>query len=189
MKTCSKSILAALVVLSGTYLASGDSQPRPVNHDVVALQKYRIEKALGQEVISWLCDANDAAAVECDRLADLLLSLEEADVRSYFIAAQVAWLREKPQKAISVLEDVISKYPDEAAPYMTLPVRIVARFWIGIIARRSRDTTKAKNVYEVLLTILESPENIEGIEDKGGLMMICNLYLVPLTNLCKPIKR
>jgi tetratricopeptide (TPR) repeat protein len=133
--------------------------------------------------MSWLSDGNDLAAAECERLADSLLSLGEPGVRSYFIAAQVAYLREKPGKAISLLEQAISKYPDEKAPYMTLPVRIVARFWIGGIARHSGDVAKAKNVYETLLTILESPENIGGIENKGGVMMICNLYLAEIESL------
>jgi len=148
------------------------------------LQKYRIKKALSEAVISWLSDANDSAAVECERLADSLLSLEEPGVSSYFIAAQVANLREKPDKAITILEDVINNHPDENAPIgIVLPVKIVGRFWIGTIARHSGDMTKAKNVYEMVLTMLQSPENIEGLEGKGNMMMRCNLYLAEIESL------
>jgi hypothetical protein len=174
-----KLLLAVVVALAGTCFASGANQPRPVNQDI-ALQKYRIEKALGQEVISWLCDVNDAAAVECDRLADLLLSLEEPDVRSYFLAAQVARLREKPDKAITIIENVISIYPDEKSPTMAFPVRIVGRFLIGTAAKESGDIKRVENVYKA---ILEELKNMEDSRGKGGLMMICNLYLAEIESL------
>jgi len=150
-----------------------------VNRDV-SLQKYRIEKALGQNVISWLCDANDAAAVECDRLADSLLSLEEPDVRSYFLAAQVARLRQKSDKAITIMENVISIYPDEKSPTMAFPVKIVGRFLIGTVAKQSGDIKKAENVYKA---ILEELKNIEDSRGKEGLTMICNLYLAEIESL------
>jgi len=182
MKTYIKFILVGLVILFGTGFTAGTNQSGPNNREIKR-QKHRIKRALGKAVISWLSDGNDLAAAECERQADSLLALPEPSIRSYFIAAQVANLREKPQKAISILEDVISKYPDKTASYITLPVRIVARFWIGGIARHSGDVAKAKNVYETILTILERPEDIQGLEHKGGVIMICNLYLTEIESL------
>ena len=81
------------------------------------------------------------------------------------------------------MEDLVSKHPDKPAEVELLPVSIVARFWIGTIARHSGDMTKAKNIYETILTMLERSENIEGLEDKGGVMMTCNLYLAEIESL------
>jgi tetratricopeptide (TPR) repeat protein len=164
-------------------IKSGTNQSRPVNREE-GRQERKICRDLCKAVISWLSDANDSAAVECDRLADSLLDIEEPGIRSYFIAAQAARLRQKPEKAISILEEVIKKHPDETAPIgIHVPVKIVGHLWIAAIAKQSGDMAKAKNVYETILTMLESPKKIEGLEDKGGLMMICNLYLAEIESL------
>ena len=187
MRTYIKLFFACLVILAGSSLANSTSQSVPNNREK-RLQKYRIKKALGEKVISWLSDGNDLAAAECDRLADSLLSLEEPGVSSYFIAAQVAKLREKRDKAISILENVIGRYPDEKAPIgIHVPVKIVGRFWIATVAQQSGDITKAKKVYETILTMLEREEKIERLEDNGGLMMMCNLYLAEIES--KHLKR
>ncbi|MDH4240556.1 MAG: tetratricopeptide repeat protein [Phycisphaerae bacterium] len=182
-------LLAALIAGSSSgkqnakSIRRSENQSRPVNWEK-GRQERKLCRDLSKTVISWLSDANDSAAIECERLADSLLGLEEPGVRSYFIAAQVARLRQKSEKAISILEDVISKYPDETAPIgMHVPVKIVGHLWIATIAKQSGDMAKAKNVYETILTMLESPKKIEGLEDKGGLMMICNLYLAETESL------
>jgi len=182
MKTCPKVIFAGLVILTGSSFANSTNESPVANRDI-ELQKYRIKNALCENIISWLSNANESAEIECGKLADSLLCLEEPGVSSYFIAAQIAWLREKPEKAIAILEDVVSKEPNKKAPIGIVPVKIVARFWIATLARQSGDITKAKNVYETLLTMLESPQKIEGLEDKGGVMMICNLYLAEIESL------
>jgi len=182
MRTYIKLFFAGLVILAGSRFVAATNQSDPNNREK-RLQKYKIKKALGEKVISWLSDANDAAGAECDRLADSLLRLEEPGVSSYFIAAQIANLRERPKKAISILEELINKHPDEKAPFITYPVRIVGRFWIATIAKQSGDIAKAKNVYESLLSILSNTENVKGVRDKGGLMMICNLYSAEIESL------
>jgi tetratricopeptide (TPR) repeat protein len=154
-----------------------EAMEKRIMEDVLSRkEERRIRHALGEAVISWLADANEAAGNECDKLADSLLSIKEPEpsVRAYFIAAQVAKLRGKPQKAIAILEEVINKHPDESAEVSTFPVRIVGRFWIGTIARQSGDIMKTKNVYEAILKDLE---NMSGLEGREGLIMICNLYL------------
>lgn len=177
MRTYIKLIFACLVILTGSSLANSTSQSVPNNREK-RLQKYRIKKALGEKVISWLSDANDAAGAECDNLADSLLAQAEPGVWSYFIAAQVANLREKRDKAISILENVIGRYPDEKAPIgIHVPVKIVGWFWIGTIAKQSGDIAKAKNVYETILQNLENTKNLEG---KGALQITCNLYLAEI---------
>jgi tetratricopeptide (TPR) repeat protein len=154
-----------------------EAMEKRIMEDVLSRkEERRIRQALGEAVISWLADANEAAGNECDRLADSLLSIKEPkpSVRAYFIAAQVAKLRGKHLKAIAILEEVINKHPDESAEVSTFPVRIVGRFWIGTIARQSGDIMKTKNVYEAILKDLE---NMSGLEGREGLIMICNLYL------------
>ena len=164
-------------------IKSSENQSRPVNWEQSS-KEYEIKRDLCKAVMSWLADGNDLAALECDRLVDSLLATGEPTVRAYFIAAEVAILRQKSEKAISILEDVIKKLPDETAPIgMHVPVKIVGHLWIATIAKQSGDIAKAKKVYETILTMLESPMKIEGLEDKGGLMMICNLYLAEIETL------
>lgn len=62
-----------------------------------------MQRDLGKAVMSWLADGNEPAALECDRLIDSLLAVREPTVRSYFLVAQVANLRQKPQDAITAL--------------------------------------------------------------------------------------
>jgi len=179
-----KYILVGLVILAGTDFAAGANQSRPANWEK-GRQEWKIRRALSGKLVSWLSDANESAAVECDRLVDSLLTLPEPTIKAYFVAAQVARLREKPDKAITILEDVINNHPDEKAPIgIVLPVKIVARFWIGTIARHSGDITKAVNAYK---EILEDLKNLEGLKGKEGLTMICNLYLAEIES--KHLKR
>jgi len=143
-------------------------------------EERRIKHALDEAVVSWLADANEAAGEECDRLAESLLSIKEPEpsVKAYFTAAQVAKLRGKPQKAIAILEDVVSKYPDDQFITMTFPVRIAGRFWIGAIARHSGDMTKAKDAYEAALKDIN--ENLQNMEGRETLAIVCGLYLAEI---------
>ena len=146
-------------------------------------KEYKIMDDLSKAVISWMTDGNEPAAFECDRLADSLLTTGEPSVRAYFIAIEIANLRERSQKAISILEEVIKKYPEERGPGVTFPVRIVAPFWIATIAKQSGDIVKAKNIYESLLSIINNSDNVNIVRYKGNLMMICNLYLAEIESL------
>jgi len=131
--------------------------------------------------MSWLADGNDLAVLECDRLADSLLTTGEPTARAYFIAAQVANLRNKPQIAISSLEKAIEKYPDDKAPIrIDIPTNIVGCFWIANIAKQSGEIKQAQSIYKTLLSILSTTENVKGVRDKGGLIMLCQLYLAEI---------
>jgi len=134
----------------------------------------KIERDLGKAVISWLADGNDLAALECDRLADSLLATGEPTARAYFIASQIANLRERPQVAIPILEEVINKHPDEKAPHMTYPVRIVGRFWIATIAKHSNNMLRAQQEYKSIISELGD------VKGKEVLAIICNLYLAEI---------
>jgi tetratricopeptide (TPR) repeat protein len=137
-------------------------------------KEFLIERDLGKAVISWLADNNAPAALECDKLVDSLMAVREPTVRSYFIQSQVANLRQKPKDAISALEKAIEKYPNEMAPDMLIPVRIIGRSWIGTIARYSGDWTQAQQMYE---SILNEPNSFE---DKDIISIISNLYLAEI---------
>jgi tetratricopeptide (TPR) repeat protein len=145
-------------------------------------QELIIERDLGKAVMSWLADGNEPAALECDKLVDSLLELDNPTARSYFIAAQVANLRKNPHKAILALEKAIEKYPNEEAPIgRKVPTKIVGRLWIANIARQSGDTEQAQGVYKTLLsTLISGTRTIEGAEDKNSLIMTCQLYLAEI---------
>lgn len=182
MKIYMKLFLVTMAVLLTLAPETAANQSRSQNREK-GRQERRIYRDICKKTISWLSDGNDLDGVECDKLADSLLSLEEPGVTSYFIAAQIANLREKPKKAISILEELINKYPDEKAGFMTYPVKIVGRFWIATIAKQSGDITMAKNVYESLLSILSNSENETVVRYKGDLMTICNLYSAEIESL------
>jgi tetratricopeptide (TPR) repeat protein len=144
-------------------------------------KEFIIERDLGKAVMSWLADGNEPATMECDKLVDSLLELDNPTARSYFIAAQVAKLLNNPQKAISALEKAIDKYPNDKAPIrIKAPTKIVGRFWIAYIAKQSGDFQQAHGVYETLLSALGGTQIIEGVEDKNALIMTCQLYLAEI---------
>jgi tetratricopeptide (TPR) repeat protein len=177
MRTCIKLIAAGLMILISNNIVLGMIIPS-VEEEREYVRKgqkeWEIQRALSEKLISWLSDANGPAGEECDRLVDSLLALPEPSIKAYFVAAQVTYIRGKPQVAISILEDLISKHSNKPAEVMQFPVSIVARFWIGTIARHSGDMTKAKSVYETLLKYLR------GREGENNLAMICNLYLAEI---------
>lgn len=123
MRTCIKLIAAGLMILISNNIVLGMIRPS-VEEEREYVRKgqkeWEIKRALSGKLISWLSDANDVAGEECDRLVVSLLALPEPSIEAYFIAAQVAWLREKPKKAIVILEDAIRKYPDESIRYLCL---------------------------------------------------------------------
>ena len=170
MENYIKPLFAVIIILTGTCLATSEAQTNQERHEK-RRQEYQTKNNLSNAVVSWLSDGKTSDATESDRLADLLLNQEKPSVEDYFIAAQVANLRGKTDKAISILEDVIRKHPTEIAPGTSLPVKIVGRFWIGTIARQLGNTAKAKNVYAAIL------DKLEGEGSKKCLSMICNLYL------------
>lgn len=176
-----KLISVGLMILISNNIVLGTNGPSFEEDNVKGRQEWEIRRALSEKLIFWLSDANGLAGEECDRLVDSLLALPEPSIKAYFVAAQAAYIRGKPQKAILILEDLISKHPNKPAEVMQIPVRVVARFWIGTIARHSGDMTKAKNIYQTIL------ENLEGLKGKTNLAMICNLYLAEIES--KHMKR
>ena len=173
MKICAKSVLVILLVLAKSILAASTVKSEMANFEKTREER-RIERDLCNSLTYWLSDANESAALECDKLIDSLLTLPEPTIKAYFIAAQAAYIRGKPQKAISILEDLISKHPNKLAEVMQFPVSIIARFWIGTIARHSGDMTKAKSAYETIR------KRLRGREGENSLAMICNLYLAEI---------
>ena len=184
MRTGIKLIAAALMILISNNIVLGMTIPS-VEEEREYVRKgqeeWEIKRALSEKLISWLSDANDVAGKECDQLVDSLLVLPEARMGTYFAAAQATYIRGNPQKAISILEELISNHPDKPSEVMQLPVSVVARFWIGTIARHSGDMTKAKSVYETIR------KNLRGREGENSLAMICNLYLAEIES--KHMKR
>jgi hypothetical protein len=177
MRTCIKLIAAGLMILISNNIVLGMIIPS-VEEEREYVRKgqkeWEIKRVLSGKLISWLSDANDVAGEECDRLVDSLLALPEPSIKAYFVAAQATYIRGKPQVAISILEDLISKHPNKPAEVMQFPVSIIARFWIGTIARHSGDMTKAKSAYETIR------KRLRGREGENSLAMICNLYLAEI---------
>ena len=140
-------------------------------------QEHSLRKEIAKATLAWLQDQNEPDRLEADQLITLLLEQDQLSIKSYFIAAQSASLCENYQKAISILQDAIEKHPEEKGPGFDLPVKIVGRFWLATVAKQSRDIDKAKNVYESILTDMETLEMKKGGE---SIATICNLYLAEI---------
>ena len=170
--------LFSVVILILTAVCLANSKDLANSNDwAKRLQEHRLRKKIAKATVAWLQDQNEPDRLEADQLIDLLLEQDQLRVESYFIAAQSASLCENYQKAISILQDVIEKYPDEKAPGFDLPVKIVGRFWLATVAKQSGDIDKAKSVYESILADMEALEMKQGGE---SIAMICNLYLAEI---------
>jgi|WetSurMetagenome_2_1015567.scaffolds.fasta_scaffold250240_1 tetratricopeptide (TPR) repeat protein len=180
MKTCTKIFSLVICIFINLNCMAGESQ------FVTAItperqKEFLIERDLGKAITSWLADNNTPAALECDKLVDKLLALREPTARTYFLEAQVAYLRQNSKKAISALQKAIEKYPNDNAPIgIKLPNKIVGRLWIANFAKQSGDIKIAQQTYEDILSLLGGSETINGVQDKGGLIMVCHLYLAEL---------
>jgi tetratricopeptide (TPR) repeat protein len=122
---------------------------------------------------------DDALRVECDLLADSLLSREESSVDDSFAAAQFANVCERPEEAIRILEDAISKEGDKQVNLLLgwhIPVKILGHLWIGTTAKQAGDIAKAKYAYETSLKKLEDME----IVGEERLAAICHIYLAEI---------
>lgn len=170
MRLCTKMLLV-VTCISDIHLCVAAETQFPTSISAQRLEEIRIERALGDATMSWLADRNDASAAQCDRLVDSLLAIREPTARSYFIAAQVANLRGKPREAIAALESAMRAYPDEKAPGLAVPVKIVASFRIASLARTQGDMAKVETVYESILA------HLQGQEEQPYLSMFCNLYM------------
>jgi tetratricopeptide (TPR) repeat protein len=173
MRSCARFLLSATCVLVIYPCLAVDDLPGKVLSEQ-RHKEFAVERELGRAVMSWLADGNEVSAGECDDLVNSLLSIGEPTARSYFIAAQVASLRGKTPIAITALENAAERCPDERAPGVSLPVRIVAPLWIGTIARQSGDIPRAQRAYELVLSKLDD------VESKECITMICNLYLAEM---------
>lgn len=167
---------AVILILAEVCLANSKDLSNS-NDWAKRLQEHRLRKEIAKATLAWLQDQNEPARLEADQLTNLLLEQDQLSVKSYFIAAQSASLCENYQKAISILQDVIEKHPDEKAPVFDLPVKIVGRFWLATVAKQSGDIDKAKSVYELILTDMEALKMKQGGE---SIAMICNLYLAEI---------
>ena len=167
---------AVILILAGVCLANSKDMSESIDR-AKRMQEHRLIKEIAKATVAWLQDQNEPARLEVDRRIDLLLEQDQLSVKYYFIAAQSASLCENYQKAISILQYVIEKHPDEKAPCFDLPVKIVGRLWLATVAKQSGDIDKAKNVYESILADMGALKMKQGRE---SIAMICNLYLAEI---------
>jgi tetratricopeptide (TPR) repeat protein len=175
MRACLRATNA--VILLGSVLAtSGLGQ---VGTDGIAPSYIRLSIDLCKRMTLWLeqGDANDAA--ECDRLIDRLLVLEKNTIPAYLAAAQAANLRGRPNQAISILESLVSKYPEHDAEVMHVPVKVLAPLWMGTYAKQAGDMAKANNAYEQVLKSLKELSDPDKTM-QNALTALCALYLAEI---------
>ena len=164
---------------------SANSDPEPITDGLTELQRKRLPirgrelkllKKLADVATAWVSKSEQSSKVEVDRLIGLLLAQPNPSVDVYFASAKIANLCGQPDKAISILEDVVAKHGRDDAPGFAEPIDLVAYHWIGRIARHSGNTAKAISAYE---TILQNAKNLEGINQIGHVVS-CKLYLAEM---------
>jgi len=135
----------------------------------------RLEK-LGNASVAWLTGDKQSNTVEINKVIGSLLAEPNAGVSVYFSAAKIANLCGQPEKAISILENVIAKHGQLNAPGLKEPVELIANNWIGSIARHSGDNERASRAYE---TIIEKSKKLQGLKQKGYIMQ-SNMHLADM---------
>lgn len=135
---------------------------------------------LCNKTVSWLNTRSKADAIECDRLAESLLALDQATPQSYFVAAQSAWWRGQREVAIARLNKVIEQQGDKVAPGLTLPVGVVGRLWIATMARYSGSLDLARTTYEKVLGLSATDPSVEHPGRKADVRVLCHLYLAEI---------
>jgi tetratricopeptide (TPR) repeat protein len=132
---------------------------------------------LSKKMISWLQGHSDDAA-ECDRLIDRFLAMprEQRSLPGYLAVAQAANLRGRPDQAILTLESLIAQYPDQDAPVLHVPMKVLAAFWIGTYAKQAGNVSRSVQAYEEVLKIVSAPDP----ERKTAFGAIAKLYLAEL---------
>jgi tetratricopeptide (TPR) repeat protein len=158
---------------------------RARNTDREKLSRVRaLRSEMTQAGTAWIRSGSQADAETCDNAIDRLLAAEPSDVRSYFCAAQFAFIRGAYDKAISALEEVKLKDPDVLSPITNLPVKTVCSLWVATAHKYSGNMPAANATY---LALQESadPNDLAG----GLVTAICSLYLAEdaanPTQLCK----
>ncbi len=139
-------------------------------------RELHILEELGDAAAAWVSKGEQSSKVEVDRLIDLLLAQPNPSVEAYFASAKIANLCGLPDKAISILEDVVAKHGSEDGAGFAEPINLVAYHWIGSIARHSGNTARAIRAYG---TILQNSKNLEGINQVGH-EVPCKLYLAEI---------
>jgi tetratricopeptide (TPR) repeat protein len=195
LDTSSSKTLESPTMQSPTGVSQSQAGREPsvgVNrNDIVKAQREKrsgelnIVRALSSATVSWLKSGKSSDAEECDRLIDELLNQPEPRVEAYFVAAKVAELRNRPDKAISALQDVIRKHGDDKAPHLNTPAKVMGNLWIGTLYRHSGNIAQARAIYEALLTDLKAIPNRSDDELSAYVLIICNLYLAELAEATK----
>lgn len=138
-------------------------------------QEWALRRTMTDDFLAWERTGSDVDAAKCDNSITALLDSEPTDMRSYFCAAQFAFLREDDDGAISILERAIAMSPDAKSPMANLPVSIVGRLWIGTMQRYVDQAEQAVATYESLRQAVD-PNSAEG----RVVWAICSLYLSEL---------
>lgn len=141
---------------------------------------YRLREKMKSTFWTWANSDWPPHGLDCDAAIREFIESGPSEPRSYFLAAQIAFLRNQYDMAISILETGIAKDPDAASPVGQLSVATAGRLWKGTIQRYAGDTAKAIETYDKLKTSLD-PNRPEDVLVSA----MCSLYLWELANTPK----
>lgn len=102
--------------------------------------------------------------------------LAEDKIPSSLIVAKMEWLLNRPDKAISILEDLIQRHGEESDHgYLGHnSVALTGNLWIGTIARENGDAKRAMKAYDDILDYVDKNPKYEGMK------RICYLYIAEI---------
>lgn len=127
---------------------------------------FKLFKALTSNVVVSL-----DAQFKCDKSSDDILLSAKNKVLAGFTSAKVAWLQNRPTKAINLLENLIQEHGKANSGQEFVPtVAIAGNYWIATIARHYGDGPRAQKAYaDVLKDVLEDKK-------VSTLSVYCYLY-------------
>ena len=134
---------------------------------------YSFDRKLYKSVASnAVMSLNSGANSAMDEALEKMLSEGKDKVYSSLIVAKIEWLLNRPDKAISILEDVIQRHGEEnISQGFSMQVAILGNYWIGTISRQNGDAKRAKKAYDdIIAYVTQKPQY-------AGEKYFCYLYI------------
>ena len=133
----------------------------------------------GKAVRKWLDTQSETDGIECDKLADKLMTDYKDNMNAYIVASEWANLRGNNDRAIKIMRLVARKkftgYPSIDA---RMPLPVYFHFRIASYAKQADDLVTARQEYEKVLD--EILADAQQREEYAVTAAICHLYIAEI---------
>ncbi len=152
---------AFIAVTSSVVAQPPSSDQRPNNAPEEWLVKGLAERKLTWPLVislgEWSRSRSHEAAAECQRLALNASQMNDPTLDALATSARALDIIGRPREAISVLEQLLARYPDDRAPgVLNFRVRNTIGFWRGRLAFDLGDFAEAEKAFREARAAVES---------------------------------